>query len=107
VTKIECRAPLAGEWVRVRPDPAYRQEAVLARDEGYYYLIAPQIVPELEKLAPDCIERSMLFTVCNRDGAFFLWPGEVAHTRRASCLSCNAGMDLLSAPTVTANRGAP
>jgi hypothetical protein len=71
---IECRTPRVGEWVRVRPEPDYRKEVVLIRDEGEYCLVVPHMVPKLEKLAPGRIERSMLFLACNQEGVGFLWP---------------------------------
>jgi hypothetical protein len=73
--KVEVRAPREGEFFRVNPDPANRDEVVLTRDEeGELYLIAPNMVPEIERLAPEKIERCMMFVAQNKDGETFLWP---------------------------------
>lgn len=72
---IEVRAPRHGEFFRIHPDPEYREEVVLTRDEqGELYLIAANMVPEIERVAPDRIERCMLFTAVNKDGKTFMWP---------------------------------
>jgi len=72
---LKCRTPRAGEWVRVNPDPAYREEVTLARDkEGEYYLIVPELAVKVLKLIPEPVERSMLFLAANQEGKAFLWP---------------------------------
>jgi len=74
--QIECRAPRNGEFFRVNPDPAQRGEHVLTRDpiDGTLYLVAPNMVPEMEKLAPERLERCIIFIAQNQAGETFLWP---------------------------------
>jgi hypothetical protein len=75
VSELKCRTPHAGEWVRVNPDPAYRREVTLARnEEGEYHLIALELVPQLP---PGRVPRSMLFIAANQEGKAFLWPVEL------------------------------
>jgi hypothetical protein len=71
----EVRVPRAGEWIRVNPNPASRDEVTLTRDEqGQYYMVVPELVPDLMKLAPERIQRAMIFMAQNREGETFLWP---------------------------------
>jgi hypothetical protein len=72
--KMTCRAPRAGEWVRVNPDPEYRRELPLLYRDGDYYLVADHMVPELDKVRPGAIQHHMVFLACNRDNEGFLWP---------------------------------
>jgi hypothetical protein len=74
LTNIECRTPRAGEWIRVNPDPDYQKEAVIIRDAGEYYLIAPNMVTKMRELAHERVQDSMLFLAANAKGEGFLWP---------------------------------
>ena len=73
--KMECRTPRAGEWIRVHPDPEYRNEVALVHsDTGVYCLVPPYLVSALDERRAGLVERSMLFLACNSDDEFFLWP---------------------------------
>jgi len=73
--RIEVRSPRNGEYFRVNPDPASRDEVVLTRDEqGNLYVVAPALVPDLMRRAPERLERCTLFMVQNEAGETFLWP---------------------------------
>jgi len=73
--RVEVRAPRNGEYFRVNPDPASRDEVVLTRDEeGNLYVVVPALVPDLMRLAPERLERCTMFMVQNEAGETFLWP---------------------------------
>jgi hypothetical protein len=78
VEQYDVRAPRAGEFFRINPDPAYRTDVALMRnpDDGELYRIAPALVPEATKHIPDKIEHCTMFLAQNQDGELFLWPVE-------------------------------
>ena len=88
--KMKIRNPHEGEWIRVNPDPAYRQEVVLAKDGDVEYLVAPDLVDKIDKSKR---RTCMIFCVCgrydlladNKNDEIFLWavPAPVPETHIA------------------------
>lgn len=83
MSNLAIRAPHPGEWIRVNPDPAYRKEVTLTRDEkGEPYLIVEHLAKQLMLQAAhddnqhllQRLEPSMLFLAQNREGETFIWP---------------------------------
>jgi len=76
ITTIPIRKPGRQDFVRVRPEEAYRLEtAVLElKEERENYLVAPQLWQEL----PSETTAKVLYTAINRQGICFLWPVRLA-----------------------------
>src|SRR5262245_13774697 len=74
ILTVVVRKPAPDEWVRVQPDPEYRQIGILIerRDERAFYWLDPSLaeVVQHEKMA----RPRLLVTAINRHGAVFLWP---------------------------------
>jgi hypothetical protein len=69
---VPARKPNPQDFVRVHPDPAYRENFALIdlKDEREDYLVLPNLVPQL----PGEIVYKTIFTAINRQGIVFLWP---------------------------------
>ncbi len=73
--EIESRNPQPGEWFRVNPDLASQGEGwLIVGEDGKDYLVMPNMVPEVRKLASDKLRHVMFFMAQNKDGETFLWP---------------------------------
>jgi hypothetical protein len=72
LTRVPVQKPDKTWFVRVHPDPAYRLESALLRDDQNTYFIARDLLPELVTEA--AIRRCALFTGITRQGVVFLWP---------------------------------
>jgi hypothetical protein len=72
LTTVPVRKPLKQEWVRVHPDPAFREPfaAIELKNDREHYLITPQIAQAL----PTEIVTEMLYTTINRQRVVSLWP---------------------------------
>jgi hypothetical protein len=69
---VPARRPGPQDFVRVHPDPAYRDNFALIdlKDEREDYLVLPHLVPQL----PGEIVCKTIFTAINRQGIVSLWP---------------------------------
>jgi hypothetical protein len=69
---IPVRKPSQQDWVRVHPDPAYRENFPILelKDEREEYIVTSALVPEL---ANEFVTKT-LFTAINRQGTLFFWP---------------------------------
>jgi hypothetical protein len=72
LTTIPARRPNPQDFVRVHPDPEYRENFAMIelRDDHEDYLLRPEILPEL---TGEVVYKT-LFTAINRQGIVFLWP---------------------------------
>src|SRR5262245_35849384 len=72
LTTVPARRPNPQDFVRVHPDPAYRENFALIelKDDREDFLVRPEILPEL---AGEVVYKT-LFTAINRQGIVFLWP---------------------------------
>jgi len=72
VTTVPARKPGAQDFVRVRPEPAYREDFAMIelKDEREDYLVRPEIVPEL---TGELVYKT-IFTAITRQAVVFLWP---------------------------------
>jgi hypothetical protein len=73
---VPVRAPRRGEFFRVDPRPQMRLEVILVRspEDKELYLVAPNMIQHIQLIAPERLERCMMFTGVNKDGDSFLWP---------------------------------
>jgi hypothetical protein len=71
-TTVPARKPNPQDFVRVHPDPAYRDNFVMIdlKEDREDYLVAPGIAPQL----PGEIIFKTIFTAINRQSIVFLWP---------------------------------
>ena len=69
---IPVRKPSPQDFVRVHPDPTYRENfpIIELKDEREEYIVTAALVPEL---ANEFVIKT-LFTAINRQGTLFLWP---------------------------------
>ena len=69
---IPVRKPSPQDFVRVHPDPTYRENfpIIELKDEREEYIVTAALVPEL---ANEFVTKT-LFTAINRQGTLFLWP---------------------------------
>lgn len=69
---IPVRKPSPQDFVRVHPDPGYRENfpIIELKDEREEYIVTAALVPEL---ANEFVIKA-LFTAINRQGTLFLWP---------------------------------
>jgi hypothetical protein len=71
-TTVPARKPNPQDFVRVHPDPTYRDNfaVIELKDEREDYLVLPAVVP----LLPGEVIYKTIFTAINRQGVVFLWP---------------------------------
>src|SRR5580700_7474974 len=71
-TTVPVRKPSAQDFVRVRPDPQFRENfpIIELKDEREEYIV----VADLVSLLMDEFVTKTLFTAINRQGTVFLWP---------------------------------
>jgi hypothetical protein len=71
-TTVPARKPSPQDFIRVNPDPAYRDNFAMIelKDEREDYLILPQVASSL----PGEVVCKTIFTAINRQGVVFLWP---------------------------------
>ena len=69
---IPVRKPSPQDFVRVHPDPTYRENfpIIELKDEREEYIVTAALVPEL---ANEFVTKT-LYTAINRQGTLFLWP---------------------------------
>lgn len=72
LTTIPVRKPSRQDFVRVHPDPAYRENfpIIELKDEREEYIVVADLVPEL---IGEFVTKT-LFTAINRQGTVFFWP---------------------------------
>jgi hypothetical protein len=72
LTTVPARRPGPQEFIRVRPEPEYRENFAMIdlKEDREDYLVRPEILPEL---AREVICKT-IFTAINRQGVVFLWP---------------------------------
>ncbi|MGY4289614.1 hypothetical protein ACVWXO_008880 [Bradyrhizobium sp. LM2.7] len=72
VTTVPVRKPNPQDWVRVRPEPEFRDNfaVIELKDDHEEYIIATPLIPEL---IGEFVNKTF-FTAINRQGALFLWP---------------------------------
>ena len=75
LTTIPVRKPGPQEFVRVRPEPTYRDTLAFLelKDDKEIYLVDLQSVPEL---ASECY-LATLYTAMTRTGVLFMWPVKI------------------------------
>ncbi|MFY9769408.1 MAG: hypothetical protein WBG18_17440 [Xanthobacteraceae bacterium] len=78
LTTVPVRKPHKQEWVRVHPDPAYRDAfAVIEwKEDREFYILTPSVALAL----PGECEMVRLFTTINRQGVLTLWPVKLPGT---------------------------
>ena len=71
-TTVPARRPGRQDFVRVRPEPEYRENFAMIdlKDDREDYLVRPEILPEL---TGEVVYKT-IFTAINRQGVVFLWP---------------------------------
>ena len=72
LTTIPVRKPSPQDFVRVHPDPAYRENfpIIELKDEREEYIVVADLVP---LLIGEFVTKT-LFTAINRQGTVFFWP---------------------------------
>ena len=72
LTTIPVRKPSAQDFVRVHPDPAYRENfpIIELKDEREEYIVVADLV---QPLIGEFVTKT-LFTAINRQGTVFFWP---------------------------------
>ena len=70
LTKVQVRKPTREEFIRVHPDPRNRMDTQLLKDEDEFYLVSPELWPQLEGE----LKTVSLFLVMTIKGAVILWP---------------------------------
>jgi hypothetical protein len=72
LTTVPVRKPNPQEFVRVHPDPRYRETfaVIELKEERELYLVTPAVANEL----PGEFFMATLYTAVNRQGVVFLWP---------------------------------
>ena len=72
LTTVPVRKPSPQDFVRVRPEPAYRENfpMIELKDEREEYIVVADLVPEL---VGEFVTKT-LFTAINRQGTVFFWP---------------------------------
>jgi hypothetical protein len=72
LTTVPVRKPSPQDFVRVHPDPAYRENfpIIELKDEREEYIVVADLVPEL---VGEFVTKT-LFTAINRQGTVFFWP---------------------------------
>jgi hypothetical protein len=71
-TTVPARRPSPQDFVRVHPDPAYRENfgMIELRDDREDYIVAPGLV----RLLPGEVIFKTIYTAINRQGVVSLWP---------------------------------
>jgi hypothetical protein len=71
-TTVPARKPSPQDFVRVNPDPDYRNNFAMIelKEEREEYLLTPDVAEQL----PGEIVFKTIFTAINRQGVVFLWP---------------------------------
>ena len=74
---VPVRKPHKQEWVRVRPEPEYRDNLVFLEleEDREIYLITAGVAPEL--VDDGDAFHAMLFTAITKQGVLFLWPAKL------------------------------
>jgi len=69
---VPARKPNPQDFIRVHPGPDYRRNIVCVdlKDDREYYLVRPEIAPEL---VGETVVKT-IYTAINRQGVVFLWP---------------------------------
>ncbi len=72
LTTIPVRKPNQQDFIRVNPDPAFRERfpAIEVKDDRELFLVSANVAPEL---AGECIAAT-LYTAISRQGVVFFWP---------------------------------
>jgi hypothetical protein len=72
LTTVPVRKPGQQDFVRVHPDPAYRENfpIIEVKDEREEYIVTNELVPAL---IGEFVTKT-LFTAINRQGTIFFWP---------------------------------
>ena len=72
LTTVPVRKPSPQDFVRVHPDPAYRENfpIIELKDEREEYIVVAELVPVL---VGEFVTKT-LFTAINRQGTVFFWP---------------------------------
>jgi len=72
LTNVPVRKPSPQDFVRVHPDPAYRENfpIIELKDEREEYIVVADLVP---LLIGEFVTKT-LFTAINRQGTVFFWP---------------------------------
>jgi hypothetical protein len=72
LTTVPVRKPSPQDFVRVHPDPAYRENfpIIELKDEREEYIVVADLVPAL---VGEFVTKT-LFTAINRQGTVFFWP---------------------------------
>ena len=72
LTTVPVRKPSPQDFVRVHPDPAYRENfpIIELKDEREEYIVVAELVPAL---VGEFVTKT-LFTAINRQGTVFFWP---------------------------------
>ena len=72
LTTVPVRKPSPQDFVRVHPDPAYRENfpIIELKDEREEYIVVADLVPTL---VGEFVTKT-LFTAINRQGTVFFWP---------------------------------
>ena len=72
LTTVPVRKPSPQDFVRVHPDPAYRENFPIfeLKDEREEYIVVAELVPAL---VGEFVTKT-LFTAINRQGTVFFWP---------------------------------
>jgi hypothetical protein len=80
LTSVPLKKPNGQEFIRVRPEPNYRETLALVelRDDRETYIVDLGAVPELQA---ECYFATV-FVAINRAGVVFLWPVKVPATDR-------------------------
>jgi hypothetical protein len=75
ISTIPVRRPHAQEWIRVHPDPAYRDKfgVIILKDDNEFYLLDPALVPSYENE----MSRVIIFTTMSMNKVTFLWPAKL------------------------------
>jgi hypothetical protein len=75
ITTVPVRKPANQEFVRVRPEPSYRETLAFLelKDDRETYIVDLAAVPELQA---ECYIAT-LFTAITRTGVLFMWPVKV------------------------------
>ena len=79
LTTVPVRKPIAQDFVRVRPEPQYRETLAFIelKDDRETYIVDLGAVPELQG---ECFFAT-LFTAISRTGVLFMWPVKDAGCR--------------------------
>lgn len=78
ILTIPVRKPSQQDFIRVRPDEAFRLPAALIeiKDDRETFLVAPEIARDI----PGEYFTATMFTCMNRQGVLFLWPVRLPST---------------------------